>query len=211
MAERTLFVGDVHGCAQELALLLEATAPRRVILLGDLFRKGPDPAGVFALIEARRCEAILGNHDLRTLKNWGEDKASRQLPARARAWLAALPLSLSGRRPDGQPWIAVHAGVHPTLGLAATPRSQAVSMRRWPDDADPANPFWWQRYTGEALVIYGHDAMRGLQDHRPRTLGLDSGCVYGGALTGYLLEDDALHAIPAAAVYRPTEPGPPAP
>ena len=36
------------------------------------------------------------------------------------------------------------------------------------------------------MVIYGHDARRGPQDHRPYTLGLDTGCVYGGQLTGYV-------------------------
>ena len=63
--------------------------------------------------------------------------------------------------------------------------------------------FWWRQYTGDDLVIYGHDALRGLQDYRPRTLGLDTGCVYGGRLTGYLLESDQLLAVDARAVYRP--------
>ena len=51
-------------------------------------------------------------------------------------------------------------------------------------------------------MIYGHDAVRGLQDHRPRTLGLDTGCVYGGVLTGYLLEDDRIVSVPAMSRYR---------
>ena len=79
-----------------------------------------------------------------------------------------------------------------------TTRSQAVRLRRWPDDDDPSNPFWWQCYAGDRLVIYGHDAMRGLQDHRPRTLGLDTGCVYGGRLTGYLIEADRIVTVPSA-------------
>jgi hypothetical protein len=71
--ERTLFVGDVHGCADELAALLAAAQASRVILLGDLFRKGPDPAGVFALIEEHGCEVILGNHDLNLMNEDRQD------------------------------------------------------------------------------------------------------------------------------------------
>jgi metallophosphoesterase superfamily enzyme len=41
-----LFVGDVHGCAYELKKLLKKVQPTRVILLGDLFSKGPDPTKV---------------------------------------------------------------------------------------------------------------------------------------------------------------------
>ena len=44
-------------------------------------------------------------------------------------------------------------------------------------------------------MLYGHDAKRQLQDHRPHTLGLDSGCVYGFQLTGYLLEEDTLYHV----------------
>ena len=51
--------------------------------------------------------------------------------------------------------------------------------------------------------MYGHDAARGLQDHRPHTLGLDTGCVYGGALTGYLVEADRLVRVAAQETYRP--------
>jgi diadenosine tetraphosphatase ApaH/serine/threonine PP2A family protein phosphatase len=53
------------------------------------------------------------------------------------------------------------------------------------------------------LVVYGHDAVRGLVDHRPRTLGIDTGCVYGRQLTGYLLEADQLISADAQRVYRP--------
>ena len=61
---RTLFVGDVHSCAVELEMLLDAVQPTRVILLGDVFNKGPMPQKTWALIQKWRCEAVLGNHDL---------------------------------------------------------------------------------------------------------------------------------------------------
>src|SRR5919197_884614 len=46
---RTLVIGDVHGCLDELrALVAKAgvTADDRVVLVGDLVSKGPDSADV---------------------------------------------------------------------------------------------------------------------------------------------------------------------
>ena len=83
----------------------------------------------------------------------------------------------------------------------ATTRREAVTLRRYPNDNNDKSPFWWQVYDKKRLIIYGHDARRGLQDHRPKTLGLDSGCVYGNGLTGYLLEENKLVHIPSQQVY----------
>ncbi|MGB0640295.1 MAG: metallophosphoesterase family protein, partial [Myxococcota bacterium] len=46
---RTLFVGDVHSCADELSALLNMVQPERVILLGDVFNKGPKPEETWSL------------------------------------------------------------------------------------------------------------------------------------------------------------------
>ncbi len=193
---RTLFVGDVHGCSEELCLLLEQVAADRIVLLGDLFTKGPDPRGVWDLVEAHGCEAVLGNHDVYVLT---QEKAWEKLglPPEAWLWLHERPLWIA----EG-PWIAVHAGVHPELGTEGTTRRIATVMRSWPDFDRPDQPAWFDVYQGAELVIYGHDARRGLQDHRPATLGLDTGCVYGGALTGFLLEENRLVSVPAKRVYK---------
>jgi bis(5'-nucleosyl)-tetraphosphatase (symmetrical) len=59
----TLFVGDVHACADELRELLALAQPDRLILVGDMFNKGPDPDGTWKLLEEYGAEAVLGNHD----------------------------------------------------------------------------------------------------------------------------------------------------
>lgn len=195
---RTLVVGDVHGCSAELRRLLDLARPDRLLLLGDLYTKGPDPAGVWAIIQAWGAAAVLGNHDLAVLHRPG----IVDLPPEALAWLAALPLTLRGEGPLG-PWLAVHAGVDPVRGPDATDQHRAVVLRRWPDDADAGNPFWWELWRGPPLVLYGHDAVRGLVDRRPHSLGLDTGCVYGGALSGYLVEDDRVLQVPAERAWHP--------
>lgn len=164
--------------------------------MGDVFTKGPDPVGVWECIGAHGIESVLGNHDAALLSR--PDRITQLgLPEAATRWLSRLPLF----RRVGD-WTVVHAGLHPEAGSAGTARSTALVVRRWPDDSDLDHPFWWEVYAGPERVLYGHDAVRGLQDHRPRTLGLDTGCVYGGRLTGYLVEDDALVSVPAEAVYR---------
>lgn len=190
---RTLFVGDIHGCAKALDALVTRSKPDRLVLLGDLFTKGPDPRGVWDRVAEWRPECVVGNHDARMIHIWRGPmdhraaRASHLLPDAALAFLEAMPQVIEGTH-EGRPWIAVHAGLHPTEGIAGTDRVMGYLMRRWPDDLDRNNPFWWQLYQGEARVFYGHDAMRGLQV-REKTVGLDTGCVYGQALSGYLLEE----------------------
>ena len=207
---RTLVVGDVHGCAAELATLVDRVEPEHLVLVGDLFTKGPDPVGVWRVIQRTGGEAVLGNHDLAMLEVWdaalgGQGKSARHAAVRAlgssqdavRAWLIEQPMF----------WvragvIVVHAGLHPTLGLAGTRLKQALALRRFGTEAR-LSPFWWEGYTGSALVVYGHDAARGLQDRRPLTLGLDTGCVYGGALSGFVLETGEVVSTPAHQVWCP--------
>ncbi|MBN1336320.1 MAG: hypothetical protein JXB39_10195, partial [Deltaproteobacteria bacterium] len=157
---------------------------------------------------------VLGNHDARMLQVWDEaargagasthHQAVRALgtdPA-VRAWLQGLPLILEAPR-----WIVVHGGLHPQSGLEGTGRAACLNLRRWPDDRSESNPFWWEAWpecAGRAerrTVVYGHDAVRGLQDRRPATLGLDSGCVYGGSLTGWIPEQDRILQVPAKKVW----------
>ena len=75
-------------------------------------------------------------------------------------------------------------------------------MRRWPVEK-PSCPLWWKVYKNDVLILYGHDAKRQLQDHRPYSLGLDTGCVYGFRLAGYLLEEDRILTVPAIKAYCP--------
>jgi bis(5'-nucleosyl)-tetraphosphatase (symmetrical) len=79
-------------------------------------------------------------------------------------------------------------------------------MRQWPPGQRDA-PRWHTVYAGERRVVFGHDAIGGLvrveRDGGPWVVGLDSGCVYGGQLSGYLVEQDRLLQVPAARVYQP--------
>lgn len=185
---RTLIVGDVHGCARELDRLLGKARPKRVILVGDLFTRGPDPRGVWDLIQEWGCEAVLGNHDAVVLDRW---EPGRPLPRKAHRWLRARPHVLVEKR-----WAVAHAGVHPRRGPRKTTREQALHLGRM-----KRGRWWWKLYDGKRLVVHGHHAAKGLIDRRPSTLGLDTGCVRGGRLTGYLVEEDRILSVKARRDY----------
>ena len=124
--KRTIFIGDVHGCREELAELLREAmlgtpGEDRVIFVGDLVDKGPDSLGV--LRDAQRIlrtfpgsVVVSGNH---------EEKASRfakagkfvepwceQATPEDWAFIDAMPLTWH----DPELGIrVVHGGIFPAL------------------------------------------------------------------------------------------------
>lgn len=215
---RAIFVGDLHGCAAEFDELLAAVdfipAQDRLLLTGDAFARGPAPLAVWQRLEELSPEMVLGNHDDRLLRQLQALRQGRQLQFkkpdhrftlealapvadRLLPWLEHLPLYIEEDR-----FLLVHAGINPESGLAGTSREEFLSLRLWPS-ADVGQGLRWHDYwqPGDRLLIFGHDALAGLvvkrrEDGSPYLLGLDSGCVYGGHLTAYVLEEDRLVQVP---------------
>ena len=72
--KRTIAIGDIHGCAQALAALIDVLAPTStdtLVLLGDYVDRGPDSRGVLEklLDVQRQCSLVplLGNHEIMML------------------------------------------------------------------------------------------------------------------------------------------------
>ena len=65
---RTIVVGDLHGCYDELIELLQSvsfTQEDRVVCVGDLVTKGPKNREVLDLfMNDARFRTVIGNHDL---------------------------------------------------------------------------------------------------------------------------------------------------
>ena len=68
---------------------------------------------------------------------------------------------------------------------------------REPDGCPAPYQPWDAFYSGAATVVHGHWAWRGYYRGR-RTIGLDSGCVYGGPLTAWCMDEDRIVQVPAA-------------
>jgi bis(5'-nucleosyl)-tetraphosphatase (symmetrical) len=144
--------------------------------------------------------------------------------------VAACPslifLPSGGAGPDA--WL-VHAGVHPRwtdLDTVATRLNRRDSTNAWltdPDISYAANirccrpdgsavrgtgptcasgtVGWDSLYRGDTLIVHGHWATRG-HYRGPRTLGLDSGCVYGGPLTAWCQDQDRIITVPSRQAQR---------
>jgi predicted phosphodiesterase len=74
MASRTIVVGDIHGCYDELMKLLKKAKFKqsdRVVSVGDLVSKGPKVREVLDLFMTdKRFSTVIGNHDLILRRFW---------------------------------------------------------------------------------------------------------------------------------------------
>ena len=177
-----LFVGDVQGCVAELHDLLRVAGfdrrRHRLALCGDLVNRGPDSAGVLRLARDLDALTVLGNHEVALLEGRRSatlDAVRTQLGAELAEWLAWIesrPLFIRG-----EGYILVHAGIAPGKRPEQCTREELTELRTV--DGQP----WFDFWRGPETVIFGHWARRGKVDLE-RCKGLDTGCVYGGRLTG---------------------------
>ena len=214
---RTIFVGDVHGCSAEFGELLARVefhrGRDRLLLTGDAFARGPDPLGVWRIIQETGAEMVLGNHDDRLRSQLGDLREGRPVAFKKddhrltferlrpvalqlSSWLEELPLYITTDR-----FLLVHAGIDPEKGLEGTTRDQFLAIRLWPPAKGIEGTRWHAYYRPQdRLLIFGHDAPGGLvvrrrPDGRPYLIGLDSGCVYGNQLSAYILEEDRIAQV----------------
>jgi calcineurin-like phosphoesterase family protein len=199
-------VGDVQGCASELSDLLDKSgfdeARHRLAFVGDLINRGPSSKPVLELAERLAALVVLGNHEDGLLKGKGgtlelvRQELGPDLP-RWLAWMRALPLYL--RFED---WILVHAGIAPGKQPEECTRAELTRIR------EVGGRPWFEAWEGPETAIFGHWATLGKVD-RPLAKGLDTGCVYGGSLTGLWWPSRRWVSVPARRKWFDWEAGRP--
>jgi len=214
---RTIVIGDVHGCADEFEELLKALQIKsgdRILQVGDLVNRGPDSSRVLELARDYRVEAILGNHELRLLTARRENTQKilkdydlptiEQLSKLDWDYLETLPKSLYDAALDT---VIVHGGFLPsepwqTQAVETITSIQVIDKKgNAAKRADaPDAPFWADTWQGQPFVVYGHTP-RPNTYAAPGSIGIDTGCVYGGHLTAYIVEDKTLVQIRAHNTY----------
>jgi bis(5'-nucleosyl)-tetraphosphatase (symmetrical) len=232
-----IFIGDVHGCADELEDLLECLDFRpdrhELWFAGDLANRGPHALRALRRVREVATGVVLGNHDLHLLGVAAGDRELREADTIAPilsapdceellAWLRRQPLLV-----EWDDVVLVHAGLHPRWHdpgkvAASLQREVARGQIPWKDedlafltrarecDATGRRPEgddvagdwqpWHSFYAGTRTVVWGHWAAFGLVN-LPRLRGLDSGCVWGGALSAWRVDEDEIVSVPARRVY----------
>jgi len=212
MKSRTIVVGDVHGCFDELMALMDKVSlgeKDRVICVGDLITKGPKNKEVLELfMNDPRFTTVIGNHDLALRRKWnGEDielkpaqkETHKELRGEKDAYASffnRLPFTI-----DLDTHLVVHAGLRPNVELHSQTTGDMTRLRTLgPDrESDEGTP-WYHVYHGEKIVLFGHwpapEPRRGKQ-----AIGLDTGCVYGYNLTAYIIEEDEFVNVTAKTAY----------
>jgi len=193
-------IGDIHGCARELELLLEQIQPKpsdTVVFLGDYIDRGPDSKGVIDLILDLQKKAnvvtLKGNHEqlfldflespqspgagvfilnggAATLASYPGPGGTFEIPERHIEFLYGLKLSF-----ETPTHFFVHAGV-PLKPLDKIGKEDTDALL-W-----SRQPFLSSDYRWAKTIVHGHTPVNAPEVLENR-INLDTGCVYNGYLT----------------------------
>ena len=179
---RTIIVGDVHGCLDELKSLLQAcgfdASTDHVVLVGDLVNKGPHSAETVAYARESGFACVRGNHDDAALfahearSEAGARGSDSKYSELKYAWVDALgeadlaflqelPHTLRLAREEV---LVVHAGVVPGVPLAEQRAEDMTTMRNlvradgggwWAAASASAGVAWAEEWRPEPTVVAG--------------------------------------------------------
>ncbi|MEW9669125.1 metallophosphoesterase [Ammoniphilus sp. 3BR4] len=229
-------IGDIHGCYDELILLLDQLGygedhglyrhpqDRLLVFVGDLCDRGPKSLDVLKLVknlvEAKLAYHCPGNHDDKLLR-WcqgrrvqvkhGLETTVEEIertsnPTETKRWIEAylksLPLYLQFDHGD---LVVVHAGIRADMIGTNHKRLRDICLYGFPTgkldhhglpERDPVI----KHYRGKALLVHGHTPIPEPQWEQ-NVLNIDTGCVFGGALTCFRYPEKTFVEVKALQVY----------
>ncbi len=229
-------IGDVHGCYDELITLLDKLGydirpdqivppGRKAIFLGDLVDRGPKIPHVLdlvmSMVKGNTALCIPGNHDARLVRalrgkrvrpTYGLSESLAQIDARDRKRYADfLDGLVSHYVLDDGNLVVAHAGM--TEEMAGRTSGAVRAFALYGETTGETDEFglpirlnWAAGYRGAATVVYGHTPVpraEWLND----TINLDTGCVFGGALTALRYPEKKCVSVPSVKMYaKPARP-----
>ncbi len=204
-------IGDIHGCAQTLTMLLERLdeeygTSREYVFLGDYVDRGPSSKEVIDILiefnKTHTCHFIRGNHDQMFMTYYQDNKYYEYLnfggAHTLESYYATCPdkkvpfshlkfLAKTKLFHEAEEWVFVHGGLPPNMTI-----EEALS------DEDVYSSFLWNRdhleseeNKWEKTVVFGHTPVR-QPIFKDKMIGIDTGCVYEqfGKLTAVILPEN---------------------
>ena len=206
---RTLYIGDVHGCADELERIVDAFGFVRgkdtLYQTGDIINKGPDMMRALRFVQQNGILTVRGNHEEHLIRmmnlpesEWTEKQRGRFAKLPLDDWKFILDEVCTWPLWRGTPpALLVHAGLEPGKARLEDMDPEVIlSVRYWNDKP------WFEQVNWPKPVVFGHWAKMGFVN-RPGFIGLDAGCVYGKKLMAWCPEEDKFYEVPAAREYTP--------
>ncbi len=197
-------------------------AGRRVIFLGDLTDRGNNSPEVLRLVmdmvndEMAFC--ICGNHDDKlhryllgkpvTIQH-GLEKTVAQLAGKSLAFKNEVKDFLHSLIAhyvfDNGRLVVAHAGLRePMHGRASSAVRQFCLFGETTGEIDafglPVRYNWAKEYSGKAMVVYGHTPIPETE-WLNNTINIDTGCVFGGALSALRYPEKEIIQVKAKEVY----------
>lgn len=201
---RTFVIGDIHGCLDEVNVLLDALEPGAgdtLVFLGDYIDRGPASKRVIDRLlrlrqEGPQCVFLKGNHEDMFLSfiGLGGHYGEAFLFNGGGVTLASYGLEgyvgadVAKRLPGDHceflldlklhhvagDFLCVHAGIDPTRDLAHQSEEDLLWIRE---------EFIRNRHRLGRTVLFGHTPQREVFVDLPYKIGLDTGLVYGNKLS----------------------------
>ncbi len=217
---KTIVIGDVHGCGTALAAMLQKVKPGEddtLVMLGDLFDRGPDSFGVFETVQTLadsmgdRFVLLRGNHEDYLLQPKMTFMQRMMWDRVGRGATVQSFKAHGGKMEDAIPWIKAHCRLYwrgegiqcVHAGLLMDPlevndtqtliHDHHIALRNM--YAGPLTIVGhialeapvWFKGDGETVEKLPYGEWKDLPDHG--VICIDTGCGKGGCLTAMIAED----------------------
>ena len=201
---------------------------RQAVFLGDLVDRGPNTADVLRLVMGMvgsgKAICVPGNHEAKlSRKLKGKDvqlthglaqtieQLERETPEFRDAVAKFVDGLISHFVLDAGKLVVAHGGMKSEYAGRASGRVREFAL--YGDTTGETDEFglpvrlnWAAEYRGHATVVYGHTPVREAE-WLNNTINIDTGCVFGGALTALRYPERELVSVPAAhTYYEPARP-----
>ena len=224
---RVFAVGDLHGCVDELNVLLrhlQLTPEDEIVFLGDYIDRGPASKAVVDCLlalgrESGRCVFLRGNHEDMLLSylglsgHYGEAFLYNGGAATLRSYdlEGHKGADLARRLPAGHlefcrdlrlhhrwgDYLFVHAGIRPGRPLELQSEEDLVWIRE---------EFTREPHDLGCTVVFGHTPYREVLVRLPYRIGLDTGVVYRNKLSCLEVTEGIIHQVQRGAATADSRP-----